>query len=212
MIKRCGGSRDLYTRISEEILINILFKDDKSPAKRLEFLMKQYIEHIVKLFRDIINEIDFSNTQLDPAFWTNLKDKLIQDIDKKYVIDGLQMLCSAQESYFDFEDDSITGLVGDEVKETKETKGRYVLHIMAQIWKKYMFVMRLQFGKYIQKHLIEYNLSDSKMDAIFYKPEHIEALTRFLKEPDETERRRIQLDKNIEKLKALIEVIKICRV
>jgi hypothetical protein len=180
MISQCGGSRDLYTKINEEILISMIFKDDKSPAKHLESLMKQYIELIVKLFRDIIFEIDFSYNQLDPQFWNNLKEKLITNIDKKYVFDGLMMLCVAQESYFDFEPSYVN--IGEKKREpliyvANEQKGnnvensgvKYVLSVMELIWKKYLFTVRLQFGKYIQKHFIEYNLSEAKMDNIFNK-------------------------------------------
>jgi GTPase Era involved in 16S rRNA processing len=201
MVKQCGGTRDLYTKFSEEILINVLFKDDKSPAKQLELLMRQYIEFIARLFKDIINDVDFSNNQLDPLFWANLKEKLIIDIDKKYVHDGLHMLCSAQESYFDFEDE----YYNFPKTETKESK--YIFTVMEQIWKKYLFIVRVQFGKYIQKHFVEHNLSEGKMDGIFYRPDNIEFLTKFLKEPDETEKRRVLLDRNIDKLKTLIESI-----
>lgn len=211
MVAQCGGSRDLYTKFSEEILINVLFKDEKSPAKQLDILMRQSIETIVKLFKDIIMDIDFSNSQLDQQFWFNMKERFISNIDKKYVYDGLNMLCVAQETYFEFEDekknDSLFLTTNAKSSNDENLGTRYVVNIMQQIWAKYLFTVKLQFGKYIQKHFVEYNLSESKMDSIYYNQVNIDQLTKFLKEPDDIEKRREQLDKNIDKLKTLLALL-----
>lgn len=221
IMSQCGGSRDLYTRFSEEILINMIFKDDKSSGKQLELLIKQYIECIVKLFREIILEMDFSNTQLDQEFWNNLKEKLINNIDKKYLIDGFNMLCTAQEVYFGFEslnmntdnrkvNESLIFTTSD--KNNDNTSTKYVLTLMEEIWNKYVSIVKLQFGKYIQKHLIEYNLSDVKIDNIFYNQINMEQIIKFLKEPDGIEKRREELDKNIERLETLLNIINKIRI
>jgi hypothetical protein len=217
MVSQCGGSRDLYTKFSEEILINVLFKEEKSAAKQLDILIRQFIEGIVKTFRDIILDIDFSNSQIDQHFWVNMKEKLIGNVDKKYVIDGLNMLCIAQEAYFEFEDEKgsdrmiFTNIKSDESSQLSPGT-KYVLNIMEQIWSKYLNTIKLQFGKYIQKHFVEYNLSELKMDNIYYNQLNIEQLTKFLKEPDDVEKRREHLDKNIDKFRVLLEIINKIRV
>lgn len=205
IILQCGGSRDLYTKFREEVLINMLFRDEKSPAKQLEILMIKYIEAIVKLFKDIIFKVNFPNNQLDQQFWINLKDKLISNIDKNYVINGLNMLSVAQESYFEFEDNKEK----DNYKESEKLSEVNMDNVLntKRIWEKYLFIIKLQFGKYIQKHFIEYNLSEERMDNLYYSQDNIDFLIKFLKEPDDMGKRREQLDKNIEKLRILLEII-----
>lgn len=230
IISQCGGTRDLYTKFSESVLINVIFTDDKSPAKYIDLLIQQYIETIAKIFKEIIFDIDFSNSYLDQQFWNILKEKFVENIDKKNVIDGLSMLCTAQESYFDFEplcvyiEDYVNVEKGDEIYSPKDTNAnnsnanpldtnninnntKHVLAIMEQIWAKYSFTIRSQFGKYIQKHFVEYNLREDKMDHIFYNKNNIEYISQFMKESEGIEKRREELDKNIEKLEKLLDTI-----
>lgn len=213
MISQCGGSKDLYTKFNEETLINILFRDPKSPAKQLDSLIKEYIDIITKLFKDIIYDIDFSHNPIDIQFWNSLKDRFIQDVDKKYVQEGLIMLCSAQEAYFEFEDQKpvqngqYSGSNMPTIAPPSVTSTKYVLSIMEGIWNKYSVTVKQQFGKYIQKHFVEHNLNGVKMDSIFYKSDNIDAMARLLKEPESVEKRRVFLDRNIEKLKGLSDII-----
>ena len=217
LISQSGGTRDLYTKFSEEILIYIIFKDEqKSPAKNLESLIQNYIDNIAKMFRDAVHDLEFPDSQIDMIFWNHIKEKFICNIDKKYMIDGFRMLCDAQESYYDF-DCRFSKMEKMEKNDKSEKIDKNnnmnlsnitnILQLIDQVWQKYNEMIRTQFGKYIQKHFIEYNTSDAKMDSIFYNQQSIDQLVKYIKEPDDIEKRREQLDKNIAKITLLLETV-----
>lgn len=192
-LRNTGGTVIPILGRDESIVTDVLFETDKSPYAKLMNVIQQHAHTIYRILFELIDHLEV-DTKIDMEFWTALKKIIKRRSTIEKFMNAINDFCSAQKHNHD------TNLLSPS-QNVEESDMDLQIGGIRKFWKKIITNTNTNYPKYIQEHLIDYNIE--YLDKIF--DDNMAQLSPLIKEPNGIDIKRDELDRNIYEIKLFME-------